>query len=76
MSDDTTTANTRPGPRGGTITWGIILLAIAGLSIAGALVDPTLITGTTILWAIAGVGGLIIVGAIVAAVIRSAAKKA
>ena len=75
MSDETTTP-TRPGPRAGTITWGIILLVIAGLALAGALVDPPLITGTVVLWGIAAVGGLIVIGALVAAIIRAAAKRA
>ena len=75
MSDETTPSTTRPGPRAGTITFGIILLLIAWLAIAGALVEPALITGTVVLWAIAAEGALIVIGAIVAAVIRAAAKK-
>ena len=65
----------RPGPRGGTIAWGIILLAVSALALVGALVDPAQLTGTAVLWGIAGLGGLIIVVAIVAAVIRGVSKR-
>ena len=65
----------RPGPRGGTIAWGIILLAVSALALVGALVDPAQLTGTAVLWGIAGLGALIIVAAIVAAVIRGVSKR-
>ena len=65
----------RPGPRGGTITWGIILIAIAALAVFGASLDLTQLTGATVLWGVVGLGALIIVAAIVAAIIRAVSKR-
>ena len=65
----------RPGPRGGTITWGIILIAIAALALFGASLDLTQLTGATVLWGVVGLGALIIVAAIVAAIIRAVSKR-
>lgn len=68
-------ATHRPGPRGGTITWGVILLAVAALAIFGASLDLTQLTGTTVLWGVVGLGALIIVAAIIAAIIRAVSKR-
>lgn len=63
--------------RAGTIVWGAILLAVAALFLVPAFVDLSGIGGGVIAAvAVASLGGLLVLGGIVAAVVRSARSSA
>ena len=70
MSIDNDT-RTRAHAAGGTITWGVILLVIAGISFAIVMFDVSVLTPAVIGWGIVGLGGLLIVAAIVGGVARA-----
>lgn len=56
---------------GATIVWGVILLVIAGASFAIAMFDVSTITPAIIGWGIVGLGGLLVLAAIVGGVARA-----
>lgn len=56
---------------GGTITWGVILLVIAAIAFAIVMFDISTITPAVIGWSVVGLGGLLVVAAIVGVVARA-----
>lgn len=53
-----------------TVVWGVILLVTAGLAFAVAMFDVAVITPTVIGWSVVGLGGLLVLAAIVGVVAR------
>jgi hypothetical protein len=65
-------SETASGPRVGTIVWGAILLVIAAASIVASNLGLGELTPARALWTVVGLGGVLIIAAIVAVVVRAA----
>ena len=64
------TTDARP-VRAGTVTWGVIMVAIAAMFFATAQVDLDEVSGWVILaWGILALGAVLVVGGLIAAVTR------
>lgn len=72
MSD---TVSTKATLLAGTIVWGVILLVVAGITYAATVVDLRELSPTLVAWGVVGIGGLLVVAAIVGVIARAAAPR-
>jgi hypothetical protein len=57
--------------RVGTIVWGVILLAFAAVVFCIAVFDLRVLQAATLTWVLIGVGGVLVLAALIAAIARA-----
>jgi hypothetical protein len=61
-------------PRTGTIVWGVILLVVATITVLGSTLDLGDAEPATVVWAVIGLGGALVLAAIIVAIARAARR--
>jgi len=72
---DTEPETTRRGMRGTAIAWGIILLVVAAIAWFASTVGFASLTPALVAWNLIAIGGLLVVIAIVAAIVRAVTRQ-
>ena len=62
---------THSRPFVGTIVWGVILLVVAGIAYLASVGDLRELSATVIAWGVVGIGGLLVLAALVGVVARA-----
>lgn len=62
------------GPRAGTIIWAAVLLVFAAAAFCFAVLDVRELPAFSIVWIITGLGAVLVIGAIIALVIRAGSQ--
>lgn len=74
MTDEVLTA-TKRSMRGTAIAWGIILLVVAAIAWFASTVGFASVTPAIVAWNLVAIGGLLVVIAIIAAIVRAVSKQ-
>jgi len=69
------TEKARRGMRGTAIAWGIILLVVAAIAWFASTVGFASLTPALVAWNLIGIGGLLVIVAIAAAIVRAVSSR-